>query len=92
MKFDKRIIIVFAIICVVLFMFSSKEKELLLGSGDKSEIKTYIRDNRDTLDEKAFRVYGRFKALTSDKDIHRQVLEASKEKDVSKLESILDNL
>ena len=51
MKFDKRIIIVFAIICTILFMFSSKEKELLLGSGDKSEIRTYIRDNRDTLDE-----------------------------------------
>ena len=92
MKFDKRIIIVFAIICTILFMFSSKKKELLIGSGDKSEIRTYIRDNRDTLDEKAFLVYGQFKVLTMDKDIHRQVLEASKAKDVSKLEMILDNL
>ena len=92
MKFDKRIIIALAIICTIWFMFTTKENELSLRSGDKSEIRTYIRDNRDTLDEKAFLVYGRFKALTSDKDIHRQVLEASKEKAVSKLESILDNL
>ena len=59
MKFDKRIIIALAIIYTIWIMFTTKEKELSLGSGDKSEIRTYIPDNRDTLDEKAFLVYGR---------------------------------
>lgn len=62
------------------------------SSGDKSGVREYITNNKDSLSKLPFIVYGEFKKLTSDESVLHEVLMAAKSGDDKKLLKILDGL
>jgi hypothetical protein len=63
-----------------------------MSEGDKTKIRQYLVEHKDSLSTVPFLVYGEFKKVTSDEDALREVLVAAKEGDTDKLNKILDDL
>jgi hypothetical protein len=63
-----------------------------MSEGDKTKIRQYLVEHKDSLSTVPFLVYGEFKKVTSDEDKLREVLVAAKEGDTDKLNKILDDL
>ena len=86
----KTVTIILAIALVVYVMYSYKGREM--SEGDKTKVRQYLLEHKDSLSTTPFLVYGEFKRVTSDENTLRQVLLAAKAGDTDKLNEIIDGL
>jgi len=86
----QNVTIILAITLVVYIMYSYKGKEM--SEGDKTKVRQYLIEHKDSLSTMPFLVYGEFKKVTSDENTLREVLLAAKAGDTDKLNEILDGL
>ena len=82
------IAVVITLVVLVIYLRTGRE----MSEGDKTMVRQYLVEHKDSIKERAFLVYGEFKKVTSDEDILREVLLASKANDIDKLNKILDSL
>ena len=86
----QNVTIILAIALVVLVIYSRTGREM--SEGDKTKVRQYLLEHKDSLSTMPFLVYGEFKKVTSDENTLREVLVAAKEGDADKLKEILDDL
>lgn len=86
----QNVTIILAIALVVYVMYSYKGREM--SEGDKTKVRQYLVEHRDSLSTMPFLVYGEFKKVTSDENTLREVLLAAKAGDMDKLNEILNGL
>jgi len=86
----QTVTIILAIALVVLVIYSRTGREM--SEGDKTKVRQYLLEHKDSLSTMPFLVYGEFKKVTSDENTLREVLVAAKEGDTDKLNEILDGL
>ena len=86
----QNVTIILAIALVVYVMYSYKGREM--SEGDKTKVRQYLVEHKDSLSTMPFLVYGEFKKVTSDENTLREVLLAAKAGDTDKLNEILNGL
>ena len=86
----QNVTIILAIALVVYVMYSYKGREM--SEGDKTKVRQYLVEHKDSLSTMPFLVYGEFKKVTSDENTLREVLLAAKAGDMDKLNEILNGL
>lgn len=86
----QNVTIILVIVLVVYVMYSYKGREM--SEGDKTKVRQYLIEHKDSLSTVPFLVYGEFKKVTSDENKLREVLLAAKAGDINKLDEILDGL
>ena len=86
----QNVIIILAIVLVVLVIYSRTGREM--SEGDKTKVRQYLVEHKDSLSTMPFLVYGEFKKVTSNENTLREVLFAAKASDMDKLNEILDGL
>jgi hypothetical protein len=86
----QNVTIILAITLVVYVMYSYKGREM--SEGDKTKVRQYLLEHKDSLSTMPFLVYGEFKRITSDENTLREVLLAAKASDTDKLNEILNGL
>lgn len=89
--FTRQNVTIILVIVLVVFVIYSRTG-LEMSEGDKTKIRQYLVEHKDSLSTVPFLVYGEFKKVTSDEDKLREVLVAAKEGDTDKLNKILDDL
>ena len=82
------IAVVITLVILVIYLRTGRE----MSEGDKTMARQFLVEHKDSISTLPFLVYGEFKKVTSDEDILREVLLASKANDTDKLNKILDNL
>lgn len=82
------IAVVITLVVLVIYLRTGRE----MSEGDKTMVRQFLVEHKDSISTLPFLVYGEFKKVTSDEDILREVLLASKANDTDKLNKILDNL
>lgn len=82
------IAVVITLVVLVIYLRTGRE----ISEGDKTMVRQFLVEHKDSISTLPFLVYGEFKKVTSDEDILREVLLASKANDTDKLNKILDNL
>lgn len=82
------IAVVITLVVLVIYLRTGRE----MSEGDKTMARQFLVEHKDSISTLPFLVYGEFKKVTSDEDILREVLLASKANDTDKLNKILDNL
>ena len=86
----QNVTIILAIALVVLVIYSRTGREM--SEGDKTKVRQYLLEHKDSLSTMPFLVYGEFKKVTSDENTLREILLAAKAGDIDKLNEILDGL
>jgi hypothetical protein len=89
--FTRQNVTIILVIVLVVFVIYSRTG-LEMSEGDKTKIRQYLVEHKDSLSTVPFLVYGEFKKVTSDENTLREVLVAAKEGDTDKLNEILDDL
>ena len=89
--FTRQNVTIILVIVLVVFVIYSRTG-LEMSEGDKTKIRQYLVEHKDSLSTVPFLVYGEFKKVTSDENTLREVLVAAKEGDTDKLNKILDGL
>ena len=82
------IAVVITLVVLVIYLRTGRE----ISEGDKTMVRQFLVEHKDSISTLPFLVYGEFKKVTSDEDILREVLLASNANDTDKLNKILDNL
>lgn len=82
------IAVVITLVVLVIYLRTGRE----MSEGDKTMVRQYLVEHKDSISTLPFLVYGEFKKVTSDEDTLREVLLASKANDTDKLNKILDDL
>ena len=82
------IAVVITLVVLVIYLRTGRE----ISEGDKTMVRQFLVEHKDSISTLPFLVYGEFKKVTSDEDILREVLLASKANDTDKLNKILDDL
>ena len=82
------IAVVITLVVLVIYLRTGRE----MSEGDKTMVRQFLVENKDSISTLPFLVYGEFKKVTSDEDTLREVLLASKANDTDKLNKILDDL
>jgi len=82
------IAVVITLVVLVIYLRTGRE----MSEGDKTMVRQYLVEHKDSISTLPFFVYGEFKKVTSDEDTLREVLLASKANDTDKLNKILDDL
>ena len=82
------IAVVITLVVLVIYLRTGRE----MSEGDKTMVRQFLVENKDSISTLPFLVYGEFKKVTSDEDTLREVLLASKANDIDKLNKILDSL
>jgi len=82
------IAVVITLVVLVIYLRTGRE----MSEGDKTMVRQYLVEHKDSISTLPFLVYGEFKKVTSDEDTLREVLLASKANDIDKLNKILDDL
>jgi len=89
--FTRQNVTIILVIVLVVFVIYSRTG-LEMSEGDKTNVRQYLLEHKDSLSTMPFLVYGEFKKVTSDENTLREVLVAAKEGDADKLNEILDGL
>ena len=89
--FTRQNVTIILVIVLVVFVIYSRTG-LEMSEGDKTKVRQYLLEHKDSLSTMPFLVYGEFKKVTSDENTLREVLVAAKEGDTDKLNKILDGL
>ena len=89
--FTRQNVTIILVIVLVVFVIYSRTG-LEMSEGDKTKVRQYLLEHKDSLSTMPFLVYGEFKKVTSDENTLREVLVAAKEGDTDKLNEILDDL
>ena len=86
----QNVTIILVIVLVVFVIYTRTGREM--SEGDKTKVRQYLIEHKDSLSTVPFLVYGEFKKVTSDENKLREVLLAAKAGDINKLDEILDGL
>jgi len=89
--FTRQNVTIILVIVLVVFVIYSRTG-LEMSEGDKTKVRQYLLEHKDSLSTMPFLVYGEFKKVTSDENTLREVLVTAKEGDTDKLNEILDGL
>jgi len=89
--FTRQNVTIILVIVLVVFVIYSRTG-LEMSEGDKTKVRQYLIEHKDSLSTVPFLVYGEFKKVTSDENKLREVLLAAKAGDINKLDEILDGL
>ena len=89
--FTRQNVTIILVIVLVVFVIYSRTG-LEMSEGDKTNVRQYLLEHKDSLSTMPFLVYGEFKKVTSDENTLREVLLAAKAGDTDKLNEILDGI